>query len=87
MTINDECVVCSKNISTGDIFMKVEIDMRRLIYNEFEGEENFLIPNGPVHATTKLYLCDTCSQDIMMSIPKDLAMALIKSKDVDIHNE
>ena len=59
--MSNKCIVCEKEISDGDIFTKVEIDMRRLIYNETDDEENFLIPNGPIHLEEKFYLCGVCS--------------------------
>lgn len=87
MTTNDKCMVCGKNIYNGDIFTKVDIDMHRLIYNEFEGENNFLVPNGLVHTTEKFYLCEDCSQNIMKLTPKYIAEAIVKSKDESIHRE
>jgi hypothetical protein len=77
---NEKCLVCGKDILTEDIFMKVNIDMHRLIYNENEKEKNFLIPDGPVRMTTKLYLCDNCSRGLMSSAPKDMAIAIVESK-------
>jgi hypothetical protein len=77
---NEKCLVCSKDILTEDIFMKVDIDMHRLIYNENEKEKNFLIPDGPARMTTKFYLCDNCSRGLMSSAPKDMAIAIIESK-------
>ena len=51
--MNDECIICNKEISRGDIFMKMKIDMRRLIYNETENEEDFLIPDGLTRPSLK----------------------------------
>lgn len=82
MTTNNKCIVCNKDISSGDIFMKIEIDMRRLIYNETEGENDFLVPE-----TAKFYLCDVCSQGLMMSAPKDIAMAIVEGRDRKTHDE
>lgn len=78
--MENKCIVCNRDILNGDIFIKVDIDMRRLIYNEFEGEENFLVPDGPVHSKMKFYLCDKCSKDLMISAPKDMALAIVESK-------
>ena len=77
--MNDQCIICDKEILSGDIFMKVKIDMRRLIYNETDNEEDFLVPDGPVHLETKFYLCDVCSQGLMRSAVKDLATAIVES--------
>lgn len=72
-----KCLLCDKEILEGEIFMMIKIDMRRLIYDTFEGEENFLVPNGPVHSTVKLALCGSCTPKTMMSsAPKDMAFAL-----------
>ena len=76
----EKCLACDKEISAEDIFMKINIDMYRLIYNHYEKEENFLVPNGPVKMTAKFYLCDKCSQGLMTSALKDMADAIIKSK-------
>jgi len=80
--MGDKCIVCEKEISSGDIFMKVELDMRRLVYDENEDEENFLIPNGPIHLEEKFYLCQVCSHSLMRSTPKDIAVAISRSKDM-----
>lgn len=80
--MSDKCVICEKEISSGDIFMKVELDMRRLIYDENEDEESFLIPNGPIHLEEKFYLCDICSHGLMRSTPKDIAVAIARNKDM-----
>jgi len=72
-----KCIICDKNIPDGDIFMMIKIDMRRLIYNTFESENNFLVPDGPVHSTATLVLCENCgSKDMMLSASKDMATAL-----------
>ena len=78
----NNCIICDKEISSGDIFMKIGIDMRRLIYDEIEGEENFLVPNGPIHSTAKFYLCEICSHEVMRQPIKDIAMAIVKSKNM-----
>ena len=80
--MRNNCIICDKEISSGDIFMKVEIDMKRLTYNETEDEKNFLVPNGPVHSTAKFYLCDICSHGLMRQSLKDIAMSIIKNKDM-----
>jgi len=87
MTTNNKCIVCNKDISSGDIFMKIEIDMRRLIYNETEGEDDFLVPDGPVHSTAKFYLCEVCSHGLMISAPKDIAIAIVEERDRKTHDE
>lgn len=76
--MSDKCIICERDISNGDIFTKVELDIHRLIYNEKEDEKNFLVPNGPIHLTEKFYLCSICSHGLMRSIPKDLAKAITK---------
>ena len=85
--MNDKCIICDKEILSGDIFMKVKIDMRRLIYDETDSEDNFLVPDGPVHSTAKFYVCDICSHDLMTSAIKDIAAAIIENKDMKIYNE
>lgn len=72
-----KCIICDKDILSGDIFMKIEIDMRRLIYDKTGNEKDFIIPNGPVHSVVKFSVCDTCSNGIMTLAPKDIAMAII----------
>ena len=54
-----------KNVVMVLLLMKMEIDMRRLIYNEAGDEKKFLVPNGPVHLKEKFYLCHTCSHGLM----------------------
>lgn len=77
---NEKCVVCNKEILCGDIFTKVEMDMHRLIYNEFEGEENFLrVPDGAVHSKVKFYLCDSCSNGLLTAATKDIAVATVEA--------
>jgi len=76
----NKCIICNKKISSGDIFISVEIDVKRLVYNETEGEKNFLVPDGPVHSVVKFHLCDDCSNSIMMSTPKDIANAIVENK-------
>lgn len=78
--MNDKCMTCDKDILNGDIFMKMDIDMHRLIYNEFEGEENFLVPDGPVRSKMKFYLCEKCSDGLMISATKDVATVIVKNK-------
>ena len=75
----DRCIICDKEISSGDIFMKVTIDMRRLIYNKTDNEKDFLVPDGPVHLKAKFYLCEICSKDLMGSAIKDIAVAIVES--------
>ena len=72
MENNENCLACSKKILTEDIFMKVDIDMHRLIYNHYEKEKNFLVPDGPARMTAKFYLCDSCSRGLMTSALKDI---------------
>lgn len=81
MENNEKCLVCDRYISDEDIFMRVNIDMYRLIYNQYEKEENFLVPDGPVKMTTKFYLCDNCSQGLMTSALKDIAINIVRGKD------
>lgn len=78
--MSDKCIICNREILNGDIFMKIDIDMHRLIYNEFESEENFLVPDGPVRSKMKFFSCDKCFDGIMESAPKDIAIAIIESK-------
>lgn len=85
--MTDKCAVCNKDILVGDIFMNVEIDMRRLIYSESREEENFLMPDGPVHSKARFYICNICHRDIMISSCKDLATAIVKSRDMKTNND
>lgn len=72
-----KCTICDKDILEEDEFMTIKIDMRRLINNKCD----FLIPDGPVHSTTKLTLCENCSsKDMMLLAPKDIATVLTKIK-------
>lgn len=72
-----ECIACNKDILNGDIFVMIKIDIRRLIYNTFEDEENFLVPNGPVHSVVNLPLCENCRpRDLMNLSPKDMVTVL-----------
>ncbi len=78
MENNENCLVCDKEISTEDIFMRINIGMYRLIYNHYDKEENFLVPDGPVKMTVKFYLCDNCSQGLMTSALKYIAVAICR---------
>lgn len=81
MENNEKCLTCDKDILTGDIFMIIDIDMHRLICDYQKKEENFLVPNGHARMTAKFYLCDSCSQGLMTSALKDIAVAISKVKD------
>ena len=81
--MNDKCIVCNKDISDEDIFTKVKIDMRSLIYDDTRHEEDFLVPNGPIHLTEKFYLCDICSHGLMTHSVKDIATAIVKSRHLE----
>lgn len=72
-----KCVACHKDILEGDIFVIIEIDMRRLIYSDLRSEENFLKPYGPIHSKAVLPLCENCRpKDLMNLSPKDVAAVL-----------
>ena len=71
------CVNCDKEILSGDIFMKLSIDMLRLIYDEVEQEEKFLVPDGPVRLKVKIYLCDNCSRNFMKLSSEEIAKAIV----------
>jgi hypothetical protein len=76
-----KCVVCDKDILEGDIFVMIRIDIRRLIYNISETEENFLVPYGPVHSVANLPLCEICRPEGLMNLsPKDMATVLSNIK-------
>lgn len=85
--INEKCLACDKEILTEDIFMKINIDMHRLIYNQYEKEENFLVPDGPARMMAKFYLCNGCSQGLMMAAPKDLAVEIVRCKDRKVQHK
>jgi hypothetical protein len=74
------CIICDKDILDGDIFMMIKIDMRRLIYDICHDENNFLVPDGPVHLMTKLTLCENCSKDMMKLSSKGIAISMIQVK-------
>lgn len=75
-----KCLVCNKEIKDGDIFTKIKIDMRRLMYDKNKEEKDFLIPDGPVSSCTKFELCENCSKGIMGSATKDMAMSIVSLK-------
>ncbi len=75
-----KCIVCDKDIMDGDIFMMMKIDMRRLIYNVCKEENDFLVPDGPVHLMETLILCENCSNGLMKLAPKHIASALSQMK-------
>ena len=78
--MNNKCAICNKDMLRGDILVKDGVDIRRLIYNEDGSEKNFLIPDGQVHSVIKFYLCNDCSNNIMMKTPKDIAEAITGKK-------
>ena len=81
MNINDKkCLVCNKEINDGDIFTKIKIDMRRLIYDKNKEEKDFFIPDGPVSSCAKFELCENCSKGIMGSATKDMAISIVGRK-------
>lgn len=59
-----KCMVCNKYILDGDIFVTIKIDMYRLICDTNKDENNFLVPDGPVHSISKFALCENCSNGI-----------------------
>lgn len=76
-----KCIICNNDILDGVIFMTIKIDMRRLIYNICGDENDFLVPDGPVHSTMKLAFCENCeSKDMMKLAPKDIATILNQIK-------
>jgi hypothetical protein len=76
-----KCVACDKDILEGNIFVMIRIDIRRLIYNNSEIEENFLVPYGPVHSVANLPLCEGCRPEGLMNLsPKDMAKVLSNIK-------
>lgn len=57
----------------------MKIDIRRLIKNKSENEKNYIVPEGRVHSTMKIILCEDCSsKDLMNLSPKIIAEALNK---------
>jgi hypothetical protein len=72
-----KCIVCKKDILEGDIFVIIEIDMRRLIYSEIRSEKNFLEPYGHIHSRAVLPLCESCGSEGLTHLsPKDVAAVL-----------